>query len=470
MSSEQIYITDVGKQIAISGLKPDTAYELLEYISIQSDGLLSTLSEKNDEQTSGHNKFNFCLLFAAMSSPEFIGLSPSRFLPYQLKQGVSNNLAEEYSQLLKYNTWQPYRDSANASKLLLNWINGFSMPLLEDQFSDLRAGKIQGLAKEASWCLSGFSEILAAATKQGLLENEKPAPLKGMPESKIKNLKQLIPAIRLLAWRLNTGFPAEILWMSQIRSGKGKAIVSRSEAVALYEAGLSSYTELRQRKSWPKMIETLRNAIVNNTNERAKEIQELAHQWHKDTRIKILKKLSEQNPVAKNLLSNFFDAREKAFEKAFEELLSFAGVRFTLFDDGKKPGAFDYLIHIPDRPLFIVECKTKKDDSLVDLSEARTVLGAASQHGYDDSFCVTLCNPGVNPDVLVSFADCSRLAIVEVHDIAVGLMRLAAGKLSPQGFHDWLNQPGYIKAENIYVHKSNKTIDSLDEGQGKIEV
>ena len=92
------------------------------------------------------------------------------------------------------------------------------------------------------------------------------------------------------------------------------------------------------------------------------------------------------------------------------------------------------------------------------MNEARSVLAASSQFGCDNLFCVTLCNPGINPDVLAGFSEARRLAIVETQDMAVALTRVISGKLTAQGFHDWLTQPGLAKAENIYAYSSNADV------------
>lgn len=135
---------------------------------------------------------------------------------------------------------------------------------------------------------------------------------------------------------------------------------------------------------------------------------------------------------------------------------------YTLFDDRSRRGAFDYLIHIEDRPDFAIECKTLQGNSLVDLNSACEVLSATEIHGHADKFCVTLCNPDVNPDVLPDLAAASRLGIVETHEIAVALARVIGGKLSAQSFHDWSTQPGLIKADNLYVYSTeNRAVSDI---------
>lgn len=460
--TSRIYITEVGKQVAISGLLPETADALLTYISNRESQLSSLVNGHISQHVENRDKFDFCMIFACLSSPEFSGQKQTRFLHYGLDMRVNNRFLTSCASLLSQSPWEPYRNSANAADLLLHWIQGVPIRDLENTFPGLRAGKIQAMAREASWCLAGFADILATATRPDLTPNERPRALREASAGNLDLLRSLIPAVRFLTWRLNTGFPAECLWMSELKDANGRALITRPEAVALHQACLYSYTDLRQRNNWNDVIECLKKAGIKDAQKSAMKIQEGAHEWHKMARNKTQAKLAFQLPVLANDLQKFFDSREYTFQDVFEKLMNEADIKFTLFDDrtNPKPGAFDYLIHTEGRPDFIIECKTKQGNSLVDMNDARTVLGASSQFGYDNIFCVTLCNPGINPDVLVGFSEARRLAIVEAQDMAIALTRVISGKFSAQGFHDWLTQPGLAKAENIYAYSLNADIGS----------
>lgn len=456
----RIHITEVGKQVAVSGLLPETAGALLTYVAEKGSQLAALVAGDHAQQATDRDTFDFCMLFACFASPEFSSRSQTRFLHYGFETIVSNDRLAKCGALLSQSPWEPYRNSGNAADLLLDWIKGSTMRDLENRFRGLRAGRIQATAREASWCLAGFAEILAASTRPDIDPIERPLSLRDATSESLSQLRSIIPALRFLTWRLNTGFPAECLWMSELKDASGRALVTRLEAIALHQAGLHSYTDLRQRNNWNEVVDCLTQAGIREARASAKKIQEGAHEWHKIVRDKTQEKLIFQSPDSATDLRNFFSSRERAFERAFETLMRSAGIRFTLFDDGSKQGAFDYLIHVDERPDFILECKTKQGDGLVDMNEARTVLGASSQFGYDKFFCVTLCNPGINPDVLAGFSEARRLAIVETHDMAVALTRVVVGKLSPQGFHDWLTQPGLSKAENIYAHSRHLEVAS----------
>ena len=446
-----IHVTEVGKQVAVSGLLPETADAFLVYIAQYGEKLSAIIHGSNAQQAHNRELFDFCLLFACLASPEFSGRNTSRYLHWGFDVPVINNAFVASCEMLLGQPWQAYKNCCNAAEILIEWIRGAPMRALEGRYQALRAGKIQGMAREAAWCLTGFSEILAACTRGGISDAERHPALRSMSPDALKQLRSIIPAIRFLSWRLNTGFPAESLWMSELKDSTGRTFITRQEVVALHASGFYSYTELRQRENWEDVVACLKPAKGVNAWASARKIQEAAHEWHKIVRQRTQTKLCGQVPEASELIQRFFTSRGHAFERAFEALMDAAGIRFTFFDVGRQ-GAFDYLIHIDGRPDMIIECKTKQGDALVDMWEARTVLAAAAQYNYNGLFCSTLCNPGINPDVLAGFSDTRILSLVEAHDMAVALTGLLRGKMSPQGLYDWLTQPGLARADNLYSH------------------
>ncbi|WP_363350170.1 hypothetical protein [Methylocystis echinoides] len=149
------------------------------------------------------------------------------------------------------------------------------------------------------------------------------------------------------------------------------------------------------------------------------------------------------------LLENLYATRDLEFQRSLEALLNRAGLSFTLFDDGTRPGAFDYLLHVGERPDLVIECKTKQNNGLVDLNSARVVLASASQYGFDENFCITVCQPGIDPNVPEHLQGCAKLAVVETHDLAAGLVKVIAGVMTPAQLHDWLSQPGQATVETM---------------------
>ncbi len=89
-----------------------------------------------------------------------------------------------------------------------------------------------------------------------------------------------------------------------------------------------------------------------------------------------------------------------------------------------------------------MELKTKEGDKLVDYNKAVEVLAASEVHGHKETFCVTLCHPGVDPSVPLVIAACGRLSVVESHDLGESLLRLCEGVLTQAQLWQWLATPG----------------------------
>ncbi len=438
--------------MAFSGLLPETAHYLLEYLAAQGSALCAMIPA--GEQADGDaTRLDYCLINACLTSPEFSSIQRTRFIHYGFGETTQNDLVETYAGNLAEQPWQAYRSAANSSSLLMHWLDGIPVNLLEDQFPDVRAGSIMGLCRDLSWVLSGLSNILAAASNPSLSTGERPQPFRSLPPQALTHLRLLITPIRLLQWRLDVGLPTAALWMTELRAESGERAVSRVEAIALHKLGLGTFESMRLRSNWPQLVETLKDLGANNAKEKAIEIQKLANAWHDTVRQRrMAQQLTRLGDEDKPLIESFYNNREKDFESAFEALLKRAEIQYELFDTGQKPGAFDYILHFDGRPSIVVECKTRQGSNLVDLNSARVVLSSSEQFGHQDLFCVTLCQPGIDPNVPEQLQSCARLGVVETHDLAEAFVRLLRQTMDAHALYDWLSQPGQIKAETLFVH------------------
>lgn len=449
-----LHATEVGRQVAFSGLRPQTLTYILEYLALKGTELRNLMPDWSGDG-GDRDKLDFALSFSVLSSPEFSGTNATRFIPYGLEFTVPNAKADGYSNVLSEIPWMSHRGAANAAALLSDWISGAPIGDLERRFAGLRAGGVRGLAAEVAWVLTGVANVLAAATNPSLSVVERPTSIRSLSAEKTAELRALLPAIRLLMWRLNVGLPISVLWTSEFRSSDGRQGVSRSESLAIEKGGMSSFEHLRQRQHWPALIASLKASGVPRPNDRAVAIQKMANGWHKIVRERSLEHQSKRlNAAGKALLIRFYESRETKFEKCFEEMLEMAKISYTKFDDGKKSGAFDYFIHCDKRDDVIVELKSKQGEGLVDLESARTVLASSDQYGFSAIFCVSVCHPGVDPNVPPLLSACPRLAIAESHDFAEGLVRVAQGIISKDALFNWMTQPGQLKSSELYSHSS----------------
>jgi helicase len=68
--------------------------------------------------------------------------------------------------------------------------------------------------------------------------------------------------------------------------------------------------------------------------------------------------------------------------------------------------------------------------------------GLITAYGYKDTFCVTLCHPGVDPSVPMAITGSGRLSVVETNDLGEGLLRLCQERLTQEQLWQWLSTPG----------------------------
>jgi len=129
--------------------------------------------------------------------------------------------------------------------------------------------------------------------------------------------------------------------------------------------------------------------------------------------------------------------------------LSYLKISYKKLDDKTRTGAPDYLIQLLDTPPLIVELKSKEGTKLVDYNKAVEVLAASEVHGHKDTFCVTLCHPGVDPSVPLVVVACGRLSVVESCDIMEALLRVCEGALSHKQLWQWLASPGQALAADL---------------------
>lgn len=454
----RLHATEVGRRVALSGLLPETAHFLLEYLGVHSASLGQLLPDE-----AGHGGdaagLNYCLLCAALMSPEFSGLTRTRFIHYGFDVTVPNPAANRWAPLLAGQPWQAHRPAVNAASLITEWIGGARFSALEGRFQAVRAGAIESLCRDVVWCLSGLADIVAAATRADTEPAERPTCLRASTAQALRDIRRLLPSVRLLTWRLNVGVPDSVLWLMESLGSNGRPLVSRREALALHDGGLGTHLSIRMRENWSKLVELLRTAGTRNAHERARLIQDLANNWHIALRDKMhIRQVRRMGVNSAALFKEFYERRGTEFEPAFEAVLNLAGIRFTHFDTAPKQGAFDYLIHIDGRPDLPLECKSRQGDGFVNLNDITDVLRATELHGYAGTNCVTLCQPVADPNLMETLRGSARLCVVEAHDFAEAVVQIASKKALPQDLFDWLSQPGQASMETFLA--TNQEADS----------
>jgi helicase len=450
MGGGRLLATPFGKAVGHSGFRPTSAESIANYFIRKGIVLSDLLDDYQDFNKI--DRFSYLIFSACFSSPEFRphnGIQPSRFLPWPLKDLPSD--ASQYQDDLFETSWFADTVPTSAAQMSLEWINGTRLIDQENSHSQLRAGMLLEMYRNLKWTLQGFTLILTA-----LSDSTTPDPLRltNLRENKnlLDALRKLPRAITRLGLRVSTGLPDEVLWMNSLNQQGEPFQLIRDEILKLRESGL---TQPEKVMLGTKELDELRLAIFEKVtpspNAKANWLRDRCRSWKSDQRIMAAKRHKERARGCQqiNLIDRFYESRGDAFEKAFEEILTHIGVIFERLDSKSVTGAPDYLIKLKNSQPLIFELKSKLGENLVNYNQATEVLAAAEIHGYRNTFCVTLCHPGVDPSVPMAITGCGRLSVVESSDLGEGLLRLCQRRLTQEQLWQWLATPGQALSSDL---------------------
>jgi helicase len=439
--------TPVGKIVGHSGLMPETCIFLLNYIVEKAEVLIECLPMPNAEGDIA--KLAFLIFSACLFSPEFNGAQKTRFLPYPLSKYALFD-ADCYAADLAEPVWYADFATVNGTHLSCEWIKGAELRSLEGKLPNLSAGMLLELFRNLTWVLQGLSAIAAAAADKRVPIALRPRVLKSTQS--LDALAKLPRVIRRLSFRLGEGLPDDILWMMSLNQPGSEFRMSRSEILAFKEVGYSTLEKVMQGSADADAVRIAIFAKAKPTPQvKSNWLRDACREWKSRQRQRAAERHMKRASRCSHpdLVERFYVSKGTDFERVFEAILSFLKVDFDRLDDKSKVGAPDYLIRLQDSPPLVIELKSKENDKLVDYNKAVEVLAASEIHGYKDSFCVTLCHPGVDPSVPMVIATCGRLSVVESHDLGEALLRLCESTLSQQQLWQWLATPGQALAIDL---------------------
>lgn len=436
--------TPVGKAIGQSGLLPETGVFLVNYLAAHASYLVSLLPAPGIPGDT--LQLSFLLFSACLSSPEFRpqdGVAQTRFLPYPIQDRTLYN-ADPYAEHLAERVWHADPMPISAAWLSREWIEGAEIRQLEGTLPALSAGMLRDMYRNLSWALQGLASITAAAADKRIPHSSRPESLR-IADDSIIVLAKLTRAIRRLSFRVQEGLPDDVLWLTGLCPPGAPYRLARHEILALRAGGLATPEAL--------MLGS-KEADVGRTNAfskvkpdpvaKANWVRDACRQWKATQRTRAAERqMKRAKRCARiELVEKFYSVTGTAFERVFEEILTFLKIDFQKLDDKTKTGAPDYLIQLKNSPAIIMELKSREGEKLVDYNKAVEVLAASEVHGYKDAFCVTLCHPGVDPSVPSVILACGRLSVVESTDLGEALLRYCDGSISAAQMWQWLATPG----------------------------
>lgn len=339
----------------------------------------------------------------------------------------------------------------NAAELSRNWINGDELRELEKLIPQLSAGMLRDMFRELVWVLDGFASITTAAADTRTPEANRPQSLRGL-DAHLDLLGRLPRTIRRLNFRVVKGLPDDVLWMSGLSAPGSEFRLSRSEILSLQDHG---FTQPQQVMLGSPEADLVRFAVFAKAKPapqaKANWLRDTCREWKMTQRRRAAErhlKRARRCPDVR-LVDQFYSSQGKDFERGFEAILQVLKITFARLDDKTKTGAPDYVLQLEDSPPLIAELKSKEKDNLVDYNKAVEVLAASEVHGYKETFCVTLCHPGVDPSVPLVIAECGRLSVVESSDLGEALLRLCEGSLTQNQLYAWLASPGQALVSDL---------------------
>lgn len=443
-SAGALSVTPVGKAIGFSGLLPETGIFLLNYVVGKSERLVQYLPKIDN--TGNMDRFAYLLFCACFSSPEFRpcnGKPATRFLPWPLGQSILFD-PDAFLDELPEPVWHADIFPINAAKLSMDWVDGAEIAKLEKSLPYLSAGTLGEMFRNLVWALQGFSAIITASADSSVHNSCRPKVLRNA-DDKIELLRKLPRVIQRLGIRAAEGLPDDTLWMTSLNIPNAAFRLSRHEIIALRGFGYSTPEQVML--SSPEASEARIKAFAKvkpAPQAKANWLRDACRDWKLNQRKRAAEKHVKRARNCANiaLVGAYYNNKGTDFEQAFEAILNVLDIQFEQLDDKTKTGAPDYLVRLKDSPDLIFELKSKQGDGLVEYNKATEVLAAATIHGYGDTFCVTLCHPGVDPSVPMVIAACGKLSVVESHDLGEALLRICEGKLTQNQLWHWLATPG----------------------------
>lgn len=450
-STGRLTATPIGKAVGHSGLLPETGVFLLQYLANKANALVQLLPSATS--TGNTRRLAFLLFSACLVSPEFRpqgGMKPTRFLPYPLDAAPLMN-ADGYRTDLAEPMWNADIMPINGAWLSCEWIDGAAIRTLEGTLEHLRAGMLHELFRNLGWALHGMAEIASAACDKRVPQSNRPASLH-VDDGILDVLARLPRAIRRFSYRLTQGLPDDVLWMAALCPPGSQYQLRREEVLALRGVGLATPEALMlgTQDADTARVRALSGAKPD-PQAKANWLRDVCRSWKASQRTKAADRQARRAkkcPRA-DFVEHFYLATGSDFERVFEDVLAYLKVDCKRLDDKTKTGAPDYLIQLPSSPPLVVELKSREAGKLVDYNRAVEVLAASEVHGYKDAFCVTLCQPGVDPSVPSVIASCGRLSVIEAVDLGEALLRYCEGILSGEQLYRWLATPGQALAGDL---------------------
>lgn len=454
-TNERIVVTEFGKAVAKSGLKPETAQHFLRYLSEYGDrisGLLPT-----PEQEGQDDDLLFIFAHGSLLSPEYTltGGPSTRHLSWRFGNvgPVTNSQAERLEDILFERPWIADPGSANGARVLSEWASGADRETLEGILPGVRLGLIENTARDVSWLLSAVSKVIASSSAPTLADAAR-HPLLASTNPNLPQIRKFARVLRRYAVRIGYGLPSECHWLKELELRGPARRLSRKQIVSIHQHGISRPHLLMDGSP---QYDALREAALPKVGGVGYPnlVRDAARNWKVDQR-RHFRGRHEKKALrhgSESLISDLYDAKGKALEVALIAIFADIGIKCSVLDDGTKAAWPDLKIEFSANGMasdVVAEVKSKeRETALVPLNDAIEVIAAAAIAGLSGIPVTTICSPGVEPSVPTAISGCNHLSIVELIDLAEAYLRIKDGNLTISDMHNWITTPGIALTEDL---------------------
>jgi helicase len=404
--------TPVGKAVAQSGLLPLTAIAFLEMMRVHSGDL-----------DADFERYLPGLLHWVCSCAEFSSERPSRYLPWPTGKAPVDSVGFLQAFPLLAPVDRNNRQVNQGAHALALFAAGTAEREIRRK-TNLPAGQLHRLAADIAWVFDGLRRIASV-------------PELGHPQT-------LTNKLQMLARQIQWGIPVEALDILRVAQRENVPGFGRQRAVALLRQGIETFDQLllaakdkvQQAVGGEKRMSALLSAVASCIGFRQDKFRE-AH-----------RQLAERLGI-EPLVEACHTALVTEYEDAIIALLAREPAwTARQIDDGRQQNAPDLLLTLGSRAL-LIECKTTiKKPPLLNKEAAFAILQKAV--GYDKAMHrVTLGKPRFDEHSRKKAQGAADVTLIE-HEIFIeGLLRVLAGKATPEQFFDWVEAPGLTELDRL---------------------
>jgi len=409
---DRYFVTLKGKAVAHSGLTPDTALDFITDIISR--------SEQIDED---FENFIPGILHWVVSSPEFCGEKPARFLPYPswIQQDRSISYLRAYPQIKPI---LPTEARSNKAALALcRFCQGEAERVIRHQ-SGISSGQLHRLAGDAAWVLDGLRTIAQS------------------PDLEVR--QTFTNKLAMLSRQVSWGAPAEALDILRIAQRENVPGFGRQRATSLLKAGITTLDGLIAfgRDALASLIggdtrsEALLRAVTEGENIPPERLQE--------THIAFARTLGISDKV-EAMYAELGDGYEVAALSFLREVSAF---EVQQYDDGKLQNVSDLFVTHNDRSAFI-ECKTtSRKIALIRKEEAFAVLQkSADVDGGVKRIC--LGKPQFDESAKIKAQASNEITLITHATLVEGVLRHLAGEITAEALANWMFETGVTEIERL---------------------